>query len=79
MKKSLSELKPGDKGVIISHHSQGAVRQRLLDLGLIPETEIEFIRYAPLGDPIEIRTGHTNVVIRTTEAESVLIEVDQES
>ncbi|WED24270.1 ferrous iron transport protein A [Vibrio sp. JC009] len=69
----LSELKPGDKGVIIAHHAQGAVRQRLLDLGLMPEVEIELVRYAPLGDPLEIRVGLTNVVIRATEARTVIV------
>lgn len=75
MRKSLSNLKSGEKGTIFSHSSKGAIRQRLLDLGLIPEMEIKFIRTAPLGDPIEISVGLTNVVIRKTEAETVTIEV----
>ncbi|MDA0147089.1 FeoA family protein [Vibrio sp. LaRot3] len=74
MKQRLTSLKPGDTGVISAHFSEGMVRQRLLDLGLIPQTEIEFVRYAPLGDPIEIKVGRTNVVIRAAEAETVLIE-----
>ncbi|WP_375748527.1 ferrous iron transport protein A [Vibrio sp. HN007] len=74
MKKPLTELKPGNRGVINSHHSQGAIRQRLLDLGLMPEVEIEVVRYAPMGDPVEVRVGMTNVVIRATEAETVMID-----
>ena len=74
MKLSLLSLNPGQKGVINAHRSVGAVRQRLLDLGLIPQMEIEFVRCAPLGDPIEIRIGLTNVVLRKTEAETVIIE-----
>nr|WP_321273423.1 FeoA domain-containing protein [uncultured Vibrio sp.] len=77
MKIELSKLAPGDKGVIFSHQSQGAVRQRLLDLGLIPGIAIEFVRFAPMGDPIEIRVSRTNVVIRMTEAETVLVKVEQ--
>ncbi|WED24684.1 ferrous iron transport protein A [Vibrio sp. JC009] len=73
MKMQLSELKPGDKGTILSHHAEGAVRQRLLDLGLMPEVEIELVRFAPMGDPLEIRVGLTNVVIRATEAETVIV------
>lgn len=76
MKTQLDRLIPGQKGVIVSHGSQGAIRQRLLDLGLIPEMEIEFVRYAPMGDPLEVRVGLTNVVIRKTEAETVMIELD---
>lgn len=63
--------------MIVSHQSQGAIRQRLLDLGLIPEMEVEFVRYAPMGDPIEIRVGLTNIVIRKTEADTVTVEVAQ--
>ena len=75
MKKPLTELKPGSNGVISAHLSKGAIRQRLLDLGLMPEAEIEYVRSAPLGDPIEVRVGMTNVVIRATEAETVIVEV----
>ncbi|MGF1910051.1 ferrous iron transport protein A [Vibrio kasasachensis] len=77
MRISLSNLIPGNKAVIVSHQSQGAIRQRLLDLGLIPEMEVEFVRYAPMGDPIEIRVGLTNIVIRKTEADTVTVEVAQ--
>ena len=69
----LSKMMPGDKGTILSHHAKGAVRQRLLDLGLMPEVEIELVRFAPMGDPLEIRTGLTNVVIRVAEAETVIV------
>ncbi|HAS63818.1 MAG TPA: ferrous iron transport protein A [Vibrio sp.] len=75
MRTALSKILPGTKGIIVSHHSQGAIRQRLLDLGLIPEMEVEFIRYAPMGDPIEIRVGLSNVVIRKTEADTVTVDV----
>ncbi|MGL6258031.1 FeoA family protein [Vibrio sp. WXL210] len=73
MEKKLSQLSIGGTGKIIAHQSIGATRQRLLDLGLIPDTEISFIRTAPLGDPIEIRVGHTHIVVRKTEAETVVI------
>ncbi|MBA5761438.1 ferrous iron transport protein A [Vibrio sp. 404] len=77
MRTSLSKILPGTKGIIVSHHAQGAIRQRLLDLGLMPEMEVELIRYAPMGDPIEIKVGLTNVVIRKTEAETVTIDVNK--
>ncbi|PJC88098.1 ferrous iron transport protein A [Vibrio sp. HA2012] len=73
MKVSLAELTPGQSGVIDVHCSTGATRQRLLDLGLIPQVEIEFVRKAPLGDPIEVKVGLTSVVLRCAEAETVII------
>jgi ferrous iron transport protein A len=75
MRIPLTNLKPKEVGTICSHNSQGAIRQRLLDLGLIPETEVKFVRYAPMGDPIEIRVGLTNVAIRKSEAETVIVDV----
>ena len=71
----LAHFSPGHKGVIVSHQSQGATRQRLLDLGLIPQVEIELIRFAPLGDPLEFKVGQTNVVIRKAEALTVIVEL----
>lgn len=74
MKTKLSQLRPKESGVIISHLSNGAIRQRLLDLGLIPGVEINFIRNAPMGDPVEVRVNNTHVVVRKTEAETVIVE-----
>ncbi len=71
---SLLNLSPGQKGVICSHQSTGAVRQRLLDLGLIPEIEVEFIRTAPLGDPIEVKAGLTCIVLRCAEAKTIIVQ-----
>ncbi|PWI34923.1 ferrous iron transport protein A [Vibrio albus] len=73
MKRSLLNLAPGQKGVISAHYSTDAVRQRLLDLGLIPEVEVKFVRAAPLGDPIQIKAGSTRVILRCSEAETVII------
>lgn len=57
------------------HRAQGAVRQRLLDLGLLPEAEVEVVRVATLGDPIEIRVGSCFVALRKEEAERIDVEV----
>jgi Fe2+ transport system protein FeoA len=73
MKRSLLNLTPGQKGVISAHHSTGAVRQRLLDLGLIPAVEVKFVRAAPLGDPIQVKAGSASVILRRSEAETVII------
>ncbi len=74
MIKPLTHLKPNDSGVICRHLAQGAIRQRLLDLGLMPNVEIQVVRYAPMGDPVEIKVGLTHVVIRATEAETIVVE-----
>lgn len=75
MELSLACVPRGTKGKIVAHEAKGSVRQRLLDLGLIPPSEFELVRYAPLGDPIEIRVGSNSVVLRRSEARTVKIEV----
>jgi ferrous iron transport protein A len=55
------------------HHAQGAVRQRLMDMGLIPNAEVEVMRVAPLGDPMEIKVASSLVTLRKHEADQIEI------
>ena len=71
---SLNSLRPGEQGVIVSIQTEELnVRQRLLEMGLTKDTEIEVIRFAPLGDPIEISVRGYRLSLRRLEAESVLV------
>ena len=70
----LGDVKPGRKARIRCHHAEGAVRQRLLDLGFVPKCEVDIIRRAPLGDPIQCKVANYNVTLRKSEAS--LIEVE---
>lgn len=65
----LKDLKPGDKGRIVSY-SKDAVeyRRRLLMLGATPGTSFGVVRIAPLGDPIEIRVRGSFISVRKDEA-----------
>ena len=71
---SLSEVNPGKCVCIKRHRSCGAVRQRLLDLGIIPSTRVSVVNKAPLGGSIQLRVGDSNLVLSSSEAE--LIDVD---
>ncbi|MCC2668059.1 MAG: FeoA family protein [Armatimonadetes bacterium] len=71
---SLTELAPGQAGRIRRIEGQGAVRQRLQEMGLIRGTSIHFVRAAPLGDPIEIRVRGYHLTLRRQEAEAVILE-----
>ncbi|OAN11264.1 iron transporter [Photobacterium jeanii] len=75
MKKKLNQLAVDEQAVIIQHHAEGAIRQRLMDLGLLPQTSIKLVRYAPLGDPIQVKVGRANVSLRRAEAETVWVEL----
>ncbi|WP_246293769.1 FeoA family protein [Desulfobacter latus] len=72
----LKRIKPGQRAKIRCHHAKGAVRQRLLDLGFVPETEVEVIRKAPLGDPIECYVANYKVALRNSEADLIEVECD---
>ena len=72
----LRDCKPGQRAKIRCHHAKGAIRQRLLDLGFVPGTEIDMVRNAPLGDPIQCKVSGYNVTLRKSEAE--LIELESE-
>ena len=75
MQKKLSELEPGEKGTIVKVQGSGALRRRLLDMGLIRGTEIEMVRKSPLGDPLEFLVKGYNLGLRKTECENVYVEV----
>lgn len=71
---SLLDMKPGEKGVIERiERSMPEIRQRLLEMGLVSGTPIECVRFAPLGDPLQVRIDRTNVSMRKTEARLVLV------
>jgi len=75
LQKKLSELKPGEKGTIVKVEGSGALRRRLLDMGLIRGTEIEMVRKSPLGDPLEFLVKGYNLSLRKKECENVYVEV----
>jgi len=69
----LSELKPGEKGVISKVVGDREVRRRLLDMGLTRGTEVIVVRRAPLGDPIEFLLKGYNLSLRKREIENVYV------
>lgn len=72
--RSLGDLKPSESGVITQVNAVGSIRQRLLDMGMLPKTEVTVERLAPTGDPIWIRTQGFQLSLRRSEADSILIE-----
>lgn len=66
--RTLDDLPPGGRARIRGHRARGAVRQRLLDLGLHPQTDVTMVRAAPLGDPLELRLESSLIALRRAEA-----------
>lgn len=74
MSKTLVTLKPGQRAYIAKITATDSLRQRLYDLGLTPGTLVELIKFAPFGDPLEIRLRNYQLTLRVSEANFVLIE-----
>jgi Fe2+ transport system protein FeoA len=72
---TLADLKPGQRGRVIDVECGTAVGQRILQLGLLEGTEVEVIRRAPAGDPLEVRLMGYSLSLRADEARSVVVEV----
>ncbi len=71
----LSDLKPGDKAVVVSSIAKGEVGVRLVEMGLVKGAKLKFLRKAPLGDPVEIQMKGFLLALRKNEAENVEVEV----
>ena len=75
---TLNELKIGTTAVITAVGGDGALRCRLLDMGIIPKTRVTLQKIAPMGDPIEIRVRGYELTLRVEEAEKIEVEVGAE-
>lgn len=71
--KTLADLKVGQSGTIYIIKAENSLRQRLYDLGLTPGTEVEIIKFAPLGDPLEIYLRGYRLTIRKQDALCILM------
>ncbi len=71
---TLAELKPGDKARILAVRGDDEAADRLMEMGLVEETALEVIRFAPLGDPIEIAVRGYHLTLRKVEAKNVEVE-----
>ena len=70
---TFNDLAIGKEAVITAVHGEGALRLRLLDMGLIPGTKVKVIKIAPLGDPIEITLRGYELTIRREHAKEIII------
>ncbi|NVK18490.1 MAG: ferrous iron transport protein A [Methylocystaceae bacterium] len=75
---SLNDVEHAKEFKIKSIHSHGAIRQRLLDMGLVPGITVTVIRDAPLADPLEVRIGDSFISLRRTEAKQIEVHDDKQ-
>jgi ferrous iron transport protein A len=70
---TLDQLKTGQSAVITAVRGEGALRLRLLDMGLIPRTKVTLQKTAPMGDPLEIRIRGYELTLRIADAKNIEI------
>ena len=71
---TLKELGIGQSAMICKVGGEGALRQHFLDMGLIPQGEVTVVKYAPMGDPVELRIHSYELTLRLADAEKIEIE-----
>ncbi|MBW1871388.1 MAG: ferrous iron transport protein A [Deltaproteobacteria bacterium] len=70
---SVADLQPGENGSVTHVNGHGAIRQRLLDMGILPKVIVEVERVAPSGDPIWIKLQGFQLSLRRKEADAILV------
>ena len=72
----LSTAKSGDRCIVLEIASEPAeLRSRLYSLGVIPGSMLELLRFAPLGDPMQVKVGGSFISIRKAEAAIITVEI----
>ncbi len=75
---TVDDLQIGQQGVISKVGGEGALRLRLLDMGLIPGTKVRLHKVAPMGDPIQIQVRGYELTIRRDDARLIDVEEAKE-
>ncbi len=73
---TLRNAKVGQTVKVVKLHGEGAVKRRLMDMGLTRETEVYIRKVAPLGDPVEVTVRNYELSIRKADAEMIEIEAE---
>ena len=77
---TLKELEIGKSAVVTQVGGEGALRQHFLDMGMIPGAEVTVVKFAPMGDPMELQIHGYELTLRLAEAEQIEIKpIDKRS
>lgn len=72
--KTLGEVKVGETVKVVKLHGEGAIRRRIMDMGITKGVEIRIRKFAPLGDPIEMSVRGYELTLRKADAEMIEVE-----
>ena len=72
--KTLKDVKVGETAVVVRLHGEGAVKRRIMDMGLPLGTEVHVRKVAPLGDPMELTVRGYELSVRKADAEMIEVQ-----
>jgi Fe2+ transport system protein FeoA len=72
--KTLAELSVGARARVIDFNLSSELKQRFMEMGLTKGVECQLVRFAPLGDPVEVRVRGYNLSLRKSEAQGILVD-----
>lgn len=72
--KTLKEVKIGSSARVVKLHGEGAIKRRIMDMGITKGVEVYVRKVAPLGDPIELRVRGYELSLRKEDAEMIEVE-----
>lgn len=72
--KTLKDVKVGETAVVVRLHGEGAVKRRIMDMGLTRGTEVHVRKVAPLGDPLELTVRGYELSVRKADAEMIEVQ-----
>ncbi len=75
---TLRDLRPGQKGTVTAVSAEGAMKRRIMDMGVTPGVDVKVVKTAPLGDPVEVRVRGYELSLRKDEAAWVQVEMRAE-
>lgn len=74
MSRTLDSLQAGDETKVLELKGDAETAHRLMEMGVLPGTPLQVVRYAPLGDPVEIAVRGYHLSLRRAEAAQIVVE-----
>ncbi|MGN0601816.1 MAG: ferrous iron transport protein A [Oscillospiraceae bacterium] len=75
---TLNDLSIGDSALVLRINCQGAMKRRLIDMGITPGVRVKLYKIAPMGDPLELKLRGYVLSIRRSEAKNIIVEKEPE-
>ncbi len=72
--RTLRDVKVGETATVVKLHGEGAVKRRIMDMGITKNTDVYVRKVAPLGDPIEVTVRNYELSIRKADAEMIEVQ-----